>query len=170
MKSPRLILTQILVVMALGIASCGDASIESSSTTVPVPTSSSLGTPGLLTNGWVQVGDRSFDLEFVCYSAGAGDVVAVGVGKHPESGQRIDALVQGFLGQPYVGLTIGESVRYEASLESPLQIFLHDGTISAGAIEWVRGLDLDSGTAERIGYGAVFVSCGEYVLGLPQGY
>ena len=34
----------------------------------------------------------------------------------------------------------------------------------------MRGLDLDSGVGERIGYGAVFVSCGEYVHDLPEGY
>ena len=94
----------------------------------------------------------------------------LGVGEHPESGQHVEALIQGFLGQPYVGLTIGGSVRYEASLDGPLEVFAHDGTISAGAIEWVRGLDLDSGGGERIGYGAVFVSCEEYVHDLPEGY
>ncbi len=126
--------------------------------------------PQMATNGWVQVGDQSFDMEFTCYSPGPGDVAAIGVGRHPDSGQPVEALIQGFLGQPYVGLTIGGSVRYEASLDAPLQVFVHDGTISAGAIEWMRGLDLDSGVGERIGYGAVFVSCGEYVHDLPEGY
>ncbi|MDP6868219.1 MAG: hypothetical protein QF844_06920 [Acidimicrobiales bacterium] len=126
--------------------------------------------PQMVTNGWVQVGDQSFDMEFTCYSPGPGDVAAIGVGRHPDSGQPVEALIQGFLGQPYVGLTIGGSVRYEASLDAPLQVFVHDGTISAGAIEWMRGLDLDSGVGERIGYGAVFVSCGEYVHDLPEGY
>ena len=126
--------------------------------------------PQMVTNGWVQVGDQSFDMEFICYSPGAGAVTAIGVGRPPASGQPVEALIQGFLGQPYVGLTIGGSVRYEASLDAPLEVFVHDGTISAGAIEWMRGLDLDSGVGERIGYGAVFVSCGEYVHDLPEGY
>ena len=126
--------------------------------------------PQIVTNGWVQVGDQSFDMEFICYSPGAGDVTAIGVGRHPDSGQPVEALIQGFLGQPYVGLTIAGSVRYEASLDAPLEVFVHDGTISAGAIEGMRGLDLDSGVGERIGYGAVFVSCGEYVHDLPEGY
>ncbi|MEC9000650.1 MAG: hypothetical protein VYC56_10300 [Actinomycetota bacterium] len=138
--------------------------------TAPPATTTIDSRPEVPTNGWVQVGDRSFDLSFTCYSPGAGDVAALGVGEHPESGQHVEALIQGFLGQPYVGLTIGGSVRYEASLDGPLEVFAHDGTISAGAIEWVRGLDLDSGVGERIGYGAVFVSCEEYVHDLPEGY
>jgi hypothetical protein len=51
-----------------------------------------------------------------------------------------------------------------------LEVFVHDGTISAGAIEWTRGLDLASGQGERVGYGAVFVSCAEYIHDLPEGY
>ncbi len=159
--------------LTLLASACGDGDGGTggvSTSTVAPPATTVASEPGLPTNGWVQVGDRSFDLAFTCYSPGAGDVAAIGVGEHPESGQHVEALVQGFLGQPYVGLTIGGSVRYEASLDGPLDVFAHDGTISAGAIEWVRGLDLESGVAERIGYGAVFVSCAEYVHDLPEGY
>ena len=126
--------------------------------------------PDIVTNGWVQVGELTFDLAFTCYAPGPGDVVAIGVGEHPESGQHVEALIQGFLGQPYVGVTVGGSVRYEATLDGPLEVFVHDGTISAGAIEWTRGLDLGSGLGERVGYGAVFVSCEDYVHDLPEGY
>lgn len=122
------------------------------------------------TNGWVQVGDQTFDLFFTCYSPGAGDVAAIGVGEAASSGQHVEALIQGFLGQPYVGVTVGESILYESMLEGSLEVFVHDGTISAGAIEWTRGLDLESGRGERVGYGAVFVSCAEYIHDLPEGY
>ena len=158
-------------VLVAGLLGCSDGAAE----LPPVVTVESSTTAGVSetevpTNGWIQGGDRSFDLAFTCYSPGAGDVTAIGVGEHPESGQQVEALIQGFLGQPYVGLTIGGSVRYEASLDGPLEVFVHDGTISAGAIEWIRGLDLESGVGERIGYGAVFVSCGEYLHDLPEGY
>jgi hypothetical protein len=160
----------VLVVFLACVACGGDGSGEGP----PGPTTSSVSTtttvPEVATNGWIQIGDLTLDLEFSCYSPGAGDVVAIGVGRHPDGGQPVEALIQGFLGQPYVGLTIGGSVRYEASLDGPLEVFVHDGTISAGAIEWMRGLDLDSGVGERIGYGAVFVSCGEYAHDLPEGY
>tara|TARA_B110000438_G_C15759584_1_gene626679 strand:+ start:363 stop:875 length:513 start_codon:yes stop_codon:yes gene_type:complete len=166
--------TPILFMTALLVgASCGGDETKSERVEAEpsvIPTSTMTVVPELVTNGWIQLGELSFDLEFTCYSPGAGDVTAIGIGKHPDNGQWVEALIQGFLGQPYVGLTIGESVRYEASLDSPLEVFVHDGTISAGAIEWVRGLDLDSGVGERVGYGAVFVSCSEYVHDLPEDY
>jgi hypothetical protein len=160
-----------VLVVFLACAACGGDGLDEGP---PGPTTSSASTtttvPEVATNGWIQIGDLTLDLEFSCYSPGAGDVAAIGVGRHPDGGQPVEALIQGFLGQPYVGLTIGGSVRYEASLDGPLEVFVHDGTISAGAIEWVRGLDLDSGVGERLGYGAVFVSCGEYIHDLPEGY
>ena len=156
----------------LVVAGCGDDGPAVQ--TVPVdgaPTTSTVvPEPDIVTTGWVQVGELTFDLAFTCYAPGPGDVVAIGVGEHPESGQHVEALIQGFLGQPYVGVTVGGSVRYEATLDGPLEVFVHDGTISAGAIEWTRGLDLGSGRGEWVGYGAVFVSCEDYVHDLPEGY
>jgi len=166
----------LFAVLLVGVSCGGDGPVDDPLSTIGSTVdrsevvASTTTTPQMATNGWVQVGDQSFDMKFTCYSPGPGDVAAIGVGRHPDSGQPIEALIQGFLGQPYVGLTIGGSVRYEASLDAPLEVFVHDGTISAGAIEWMRGLDLDSGVGERIGYGAVFVSCGEYVHDLPEGY
>ena len=166
----------LFAVLLVGVSCGGDGSVDDtpSATGSTVDRSevvaSTTTIPQMVINGWVQVGNQSFDMDFTCYSPGPGDVAAIGVGRHPDSGQPVEALIQGFLGQPYVGLTIGGSVRYEASLDAPLEVFVHDGTISAGAIEWLRGLDLDSGVGERIGYGAVFVSCGEYVHDLPEGY
>ena len=156
----------------LVVAGCGD----DGPAVQPVPvagaptTTTAVPEPDIVTNGWVQVGELTFDLAFTCYAPGPGDVVAIGVGEHPESGQHVEALIQGFLGQPYVGVTVGGSVRYEATLDGPLEVFVHDGTISAGAIEWTRGLDLGSGGGARGGYGAVFVSCEDYVHDLPEGY
>jgi len=156
----------------LVVAGCGDDGPAVQ--TVPVAgaptTSTAVPEPDIVTTGWVQVGELTFDLAFTCYAPGPGDVVAIGVGEHPESGQHVEALIQGFLGQPYVGVTVGGSVRYAATLDGPLEVFVHDGTISAGAIEWTRGLDLGSGQGERVGYGAVFVSCEDYVHDLPEGY
>ena len=156
----------------LVVAGCGDdgPAVQPVPVTVVPTTTTAVPAPDIVTNGWVQVGELTFDLAFTCYAPGPGDVVAIGVGEHPESGQHVEALIQGFLGQPYVGVTVGGSVRYEATLDGPLEVFVHDGTISAGAIEWTRGMDLGSGRGERVGYGAVFVSCEDYVHDLPEGY
>ena len=121
-------------------------------------------------NGWIQVGGLTLDLAFTCFAPGAGDVVAVGVGEHPVSGQEVKALVQGFLGRPYVGVMVGGQVMFEAALDDPLEVYLHDDKITAGAVRWQEGLDLESGQGEPAGFGAVFVDCPGYESGLPDGY
>ena len=121
-------------------------------------------------NGWIQVGGLTLDLAFTCFAPGAGDVVAVGVGEHPLSGQEVKALVQGFLGRPYVGVMVGGQVMFEAALDDPLEVYLHDDKITAGAVRWQEGLDLESGQGEPAGFGAVFVDCPGYESGLPDGY
>ena len=73
-------------------------------------------------NGWIQVGGLTLDLAFTCFAPGAGDVVAVGVGEHPVSGQEVKALVQGFLGRPYVGVMVGDEMMFEAALDDPLDV------------------------------------------------
>ena len=121
-------------------------------------------------NGWIQVGGLTLDLAFTCFAPGAGDVVAVGVGEHPMSGLEVKALVQGFLGRPYVGGMVGDQVMFEAALDDPLDVYLHDDKITAGAVRWQKGLDLESGQGESVGFGAVFVDCPGYESGLPDGY
>ncbi|MBI02505.1 MAG: hypothetical protein CL468_00460 [Acidimicrobiaceae bacterium] len=159
----------VLVAVLVVTAGCGDEVPVVEPEPVVTTTTRAPG-PEVKTNGWVQVGDQTFDLFFTCYSPGAGDVAAIGVGEEASSSQNVEVLIQGFLGQPYVGVTVGESILYESMLEGSLEVFVHDGTISAGAIEWTRGLDLESGRGERVGYGAVFVSCAEYIHDLPEGY
>ena len=121
-------------------------------------------------NGWIQVGGLTLDLAFTCFAPGAGDVVAVGVGVHPVSGLDVKALVQGFLGRPYVGVMVGGEVIFEAALDDPLDVYIHDNKITAGAIRWQEGLDLESGQGEPAGFGAVFVDCPGYESDLPDGY
>ena len=136
-RLPLAVLAWILVV-----AGCGDdgPAVQPVLVTGAPTTTTAVLEPDIVTNGWVQVGEMTFDLAFTCYAPGPGDVVAIGVGAHPASGQHVEALIQGFLGQPYVGVTVGGSVRYEATLAGPLEVFVHDGTISAGAIEWTLSL------------------------------
>ena len=159
----------VVIATVLAAVACGGGvepaveAVESTTKTVPLDVTAP-------TNGWVQVGVETFDLVFTCYAAGAGDVVAIGVGTDSGSGQRVEALVQGFLGQPCLGVTVGSSTRYEASLEDPLEVYVYDDTISAGAVRWERDLDLESGGGEVVGFGAVFVECSSYENRLPEGY
>ena len=171
MVTGRRILLAVLVMALPALGCAGDRPVEPPASVAEEPTTATLAPESdVVTNGWVQVGDRTFDLAFTCYAPGPGDGVAIGVGGPPANGQPVAARLQGVLGQPYVGVTVGGSALYEATLDGPLEVFVHDGTISAGAIEWTRGLDLGSGLGERVGYGAVFVSCAEYEHDLPEDY
>ena len=159
-----------LALPMLVFGACG-APDEVALTEAPTPTTRpSLVVDPVPDNGWVQVGGLTLDLAFTCFAPGAGDVVAVGVGVHPVSGLDVKALVQGFLGRPYVGVMVGGEVMFEAALDDPLEVYVHDNKITAGAVRWQEGLDLESGQGEQAGFGAVFVSCPSYESGLPDGY
>ena len=67
-------------------------------------------------------------------------------------------------------MTVGNSIRYEASLKEPLDVYVHENTISTGAVRWERNLDLESDGGEVVGFGAVFVECASYENHLPEGY
>ena len=47
---------------------------------------------------------------------------------------------------------------------------MHNDKITAGAIRWQKGLDLETGEGESAGFGALFVDCLTYQSGLPDGY
>ena len=159
-----------LALPMLVLGACG-APDEVALTEAPTPTTGpSLVVDPVPDNGWIQVGGLTLDLAFTCFAPGAGDVVAVGVGVHPVSGLDVKALVQGFLGRPYVGVMVGGEVMFEAALDDPLEVYVHDNKITAGAIRWQEGLDLESGQGEPAGFGAVFVDCPGYESGLPDGY
>jgi hypothetical protein len=166
MRGLVLLVVALLAVSCAGSADESDDAVEEATTTTMTATTVTT----VPTNGWVQVGTETFDLVFTCYAAGAGDVAAIGVGENAGTGEQVEALVQGFLGQPYLGVTVGSSIRYEASLEEPLEVYVHDDTISAGAVRWERDLDLESGGGDVVGYGAVFVECASYEKRLPEGY
>ena len=159
-----------LAVSMLVVGACGAPDEAVLPEALPSTTEPSLVVDSVPDNGWIQVGGLTLDLAFTCFAPGAGDVVAVGVGEHPVSGQEVKALVQGFLGRPYVGVMVGDQVMFEAALDDPLDVYLHDDKITAGAVRWQKGLDLESGQGEPAGFGAVFVDCPGYESGLPVGY
>ena len=119
-------------------------------------------------NGWVQIGSQMLEMDFTCYKPGIEDVAAIGIGKHPISGEKTEALVQGFLGKPYVGVTIGKENFYEAALDGILEISIDNNQISADIVRWEKSLDLQSGYGKPGGFGAVFVECGGYESNFPK--
>ena len=119
-----------LALPMLVLGACG-APDEVALTEAPTSTTGpSLAGDPVPDNGWIQVGGLTLDLAFTCFAPGAGDVVAVGVGEHPVSGLEVKALVQGFLGRPYVGVMVGGEVMFEAALDDPLDVYVHDNKIT----------------------------------------
>lgn len=135
------------------------ASTTTPSTTQPPPRST----------GMIRVGDTVYDLIVRCYAAGAGEVLAIGVGTAPDTGEPVEAYVQAYLGSPYVGLRVGtgEDALMESSLEGSLDLYLQDDRIRASAIRFVRGLDLATGAGEPVGVGQIEIECRHYEDELP---
>ena len=55
-------------------------------------------------NGWIQIGNQKFDMEFACYENKLGETTAIGNGENLKTRESAEALVQVFTGKPYVGL------------------------------------------------------------------
>ena len=159
-----------LTIPILVLGACGSSDEEPLSEAPPSTTVHSVVVSPVPNNGWIQVGGLTLDLAFTCFAPGAGDVVAVGIGEHPVSGLEVKALIQGFLGRPYVGVMVGTDVVFEAALDDPLEMYLHDDKITAGAVRWQKDLDLESRQGDSAGFGSVFVDCPGYESGLPDGY
>lgn len=141
-----------------------------SSTEAPSSTTATTEPPPPLSEGTVRIGDDVYELSFTCYAAGAGEVLAIGVGTKPDSGEQVEAYIQAFLGSPYVGLRIGsgEGSLIESAFDRPLDLYLQDDQIRGSAIRFVRGLDLDSGSGEQVGIGQIEISCLHYEEDLPS--
>ena len=85
--------------------------------------------------------------------------------------------VQGFLGDPYIGVTLetppnGEAGAareevFEAALDESFDLLLEDGVIAVDGIQFVHNLDLTSGTGEPVGEGSLRVTCNEFEQGVP---
>ena len=138
----------------------------SSSTVVTTTTAE----PPPLSVGMIRISDTVYELTVTCYAAGAGEVLAIGVGTAPDTGEPVEAYVQAYLGSPYVGLRIGvgEDSLIESSFDGSLDLYLQDDRIRASAIRFVRGLDLVTGAAEPAGVGQIEIECLHYETELPE--
>ena len=117
----------------------------------------------------IRVGDTIYELSVTCYAAGAGEVLAIGVGTAPDTGEPVEAYVQAYLGSPYVGLRVGSGsdALIESTLDGSLDLYLQDDRIRASAIRFVRGLDLETGAGEPAGVGQIEIECIHYEDELP---
>jgi hypothetical protein len=175
-RAIRLVAMAALVVVATGFAvgleACGGGSDDAETPAEVLERGGSIAR--------VTVGDDAYDFEVSCHDAGAGSVVAVGTGTSfdPASGQTRASrvLVQAFLGDPYVGVTLslppgedGEAREevFEAALDESFDLLLEGDTIQADEIAFVRNLDLATGAAEPAGTGSVRVTCNDFEKGMP---
>ena len=129
------------------------------STTEPVPPSTAV----------ITIGPAVYELDAVCAAGGAGEV-EVGLVGEDVNGLPVVGYVRAFLGEPYVGLVVGEgdeAVRFEPRLEGVLPFELTDHGAAFPEVEFVTGLDLETGAFIPAGLGSVLVNCGSYVRELP---
>ena len=119
--------------------------------------------------GHVTVGSVQYDFAFECWAAGAGDILALGVGEDPESNEPTQAIVQAFFGQAYVSVLIGDSRVVELAIDQPADLFVQSDTIRGSALRFVDA-EGAAGVGESLGLGTVTVECEGFAPGLPDGY
>lgn len=122
----------------------------------------------LTSAGEISVGDLTFSFSFECYAAGAGDVLAMGVGENVD-GRSTQAIVQAFLGQPYVAVFVGADTVYELAIEREADLFVQGSDIRGSALRFVEPTE-SAGVGEEAGLGSVTVTCDGFAPGLPEGY
>ncbi|MGI9606968.1 MAG: hypothetical protein ACR2P0_12590 [Acidimicrobiales bacterium] len=175
----------VLFAFMLALVACTSAvepAVESSTTTSTLPpttTTQTTAPPEVVTSiefvfgseltstGEVTISNVRYSLAFECYAAGAGDVLALGVGEGPD-GQITQAIVQAFFGQPYVALFVGENV-YELAIDRAADLFVQGDAIRGGALRFVRATE-GAGVGVDPGLGSVAVECDGFAPGLPDGY
>ena len=162
-----------LVVAALAATGCADTADgplvveETFAEEVMVTTTTAPPEPPR-SEGTVEIGDVRYEFAVTCQDLGAGDVVVIGVGDDPASGDLVELYVQAFLADPYVALLLVDGTYIEPSLESPLDLYVQDDVIRASAIRFVRDLDLATGEATEVGFGELEIHCYEYSNELPS--
>ncbi len=123
----------------------------------------------LTSTGSITIGQVEYEFAFECFAAGAGDVLALGIGEDPETRALTQATVQMFLGQPYVSILIDGGRTLELAIDAPAELFLQSGSISGSALRFVEAGD-GAGVGEEIGLGSVLVECSSFLPGLPEDY
>lgn len=119
--------------------------------------------------GYVTIGETQYDFAFECFAAGAGDVLALGVGEAPGSEVATQAVVQAFFGQPYVSVVIGNEQILELAIDAPAELFVQSGEVRGSALRFVDSNEV-AGEGDALGLGRVNVVCDSFAPGLPDAY
>lgn len=176
----------LLAVLGLLLAACTSGTTDAApETTVATTTTASTAPPTtevdvvttirrvpsseLASVGHVTVGSVQYDFAFECWAAGAGDILALGVGEDPESNEQTQAIVQAFFGQAYVSVLVGDERVIELAIDQPADLFVQADTIRGSALRFVDAQGA-AGVGESLGLGTVTVECEGFAPGLPEGY
>lgn len=124
--------------------------------------------PELASPGSVTVGDRVLEFAFECYSEGAGDVLAIGVGTRDGKATAVQAIVQAFVGAPYVAV-VDEDVVYELAIDRPAELFVQNSVVQGSALRFVES-DGAPGEGAAVGLGSVTINCQGFAFGYPDGF
>ncbi|MFT7475821.1 MAG: hypothetical protein ACI81L_002763 [Verrucomicrobiales bacterium] len=125
--------------------------------------------PELASPGHITIGGVQYDFAFECWAAGAGDILALGVGDEPGTREPTQAIVQAFFGQTYVSVVIDGDRVLELAIDEPADLFVQSDTIRGGALRFVDAAG-SAGVGESMGLGTVTVECNGFAPGLPDGY
>ena len=157
--------------------SAAPAAVTKASSSTSVATSTSVRTitevefvpaPELASPGSITIGDRVFEFAFECYSEGAGDVLAIGVGTDGGRATAGRAIVQAFVGAPYVAVVEGDVV-YELAIDRPAELFVQNSVVQASALRFVESVD-GPGQGPAAGLGSVMIECEGFAFGYPDGF
>lgn len=119
----------------------------------------------------IEIGPAVYELDAVCASGGASEI-RVAVSGDDVNGRRVVGLVHAFEAEPYVGLRVGEgeaAVLFESRFDRGLLEFeLVDDVLVFDDVDFVSGLDLETGEFVPAGLGSVSVECRGFVRELPE--
>ena len=122
-----------------------------------------------LSTAVIEIGPAIYELDAICAAGGAGEV-EVALAGEDVNGRRVVGLVRAFLGEPYVGLQVGEAanaVLFEPRLEGVLPVEFVDDVLEFSEVDFVTELDLSTGEFVPAGIGTVAVECRGYERVLP---
>jgi hypothetical protein len=166
-----------LALFMIGVVAAGACSVQDGPTGQRAPTTSRATTTteatttsaAPLSSAIIEIGPARYELDAVCAAGGAGEV-EVAVRGLDVNGLRVVGLIRAFLGEPYIGLQVGEgddAVLFEPRLEGVLPFDLVDDMLDFPEVDFVTELDLSTGEFVPAGIGSVTVECLGFVRELP---